>query len=207
MIDAGRFVEHARQFQLVKPQTWFDSPAVYLPLTNKPEDIGRRQEPEEGEQPGQQDGDNQPDTPTPTPPEPQGSFITSDGVASTFVVTQDMLDGANFERLEHVTVRVWITHERRGDVELDLRSPAGVVSVLARARRFDEDADGFLGWKFMTLKHWYVATRLFTDGQGRESRGRVDVIRARPIQSRQDGPLYRVVVAAVGRVCRPFPRA
>jgi hypothetical protein len=36
------------------------------------------------------------------------------------------------ERLEHITVRVWIEHERRGDVEVELTSPNGIVSVLAR---------------------------------------------------------------------------
>lgn len=65
-----------------------------------------------------------------------------------------MLSAANFETLEHITVRVWITHARRGDVEVQIKSPAGIVSVLARQRRFDDDANGLWGWKFMSLKHW-----------------------------------------------------
>jgi kexin len=67
-----------------------------------------------------------------------------------------MLDEANVERLEHVTARVWIDHQRRGDVEVELLSPSGQLSVLARPRRFDEATTGFAGWKFMSVKHWYV---------------------------------------------------
>lgn len=85
---------------------------------------------------------------------PSGTTITEGGIESTFEVTQEMLDDSNFETLEHVTVRVWIEHQRRGDVEVELTSPNGIVSVLARVRRFDEDAVGFLGWKFMSMKHW-----------------------------------------------------
>ncbi|OCF31165.1 kexin [Kwoniella heveanensis BCC8398] len=120
-LDAGLFVEAAEQWKLVKPQAWFDSPAVYLPTTEGP---------------------------------PTGSYITEEGVTSTFEVTQDMLTEANLERLEHITVRVWIDHQRRGDVECEITSPNGVTSVLARQRRFDEANSGFPGWKFMSLKHW-----------------------------------------------------
>jgi kexin len=85
-----------------------------------------------------------------------GTYITSDGIKSTYEVTQEMLDEANVERLEHVTARVWIDHQRRGDVEVELLSPSGQLSVLARQRRFDEATTGFAGWKFMSVKHWYV---------------------------------------------------
>ena len=87
-------------------------------------------------------------------PTPKGTVITSDGVQSSYEVTQEMLDSSNFERLEHITVRVWIEHQRRGDVEVQLTSPGGIKSVLARQRRLDEDASGFQGWKFMSMKHW-----------------------------------------------------
>ncbi|KAK0564317.1 pheromone processing endoprotease [Tilletia horrida] len=81
-------------------------------------------------------------------------FISSIGVQSTFKVTDDLLKKANLEKLEHVTVRVWIHHERRGDVDIELTSPHGTKSVLARPRRYDENTGGFPGWSFMTLKHW-----------------------------------------------------
>ena len=85
---------------------------------------------------------------------PSGTTITADGVQSTFEVTQEIMDDSNLERLEHITVRVWIEHERRGNVEVEITSPNGITSVLARRRRFDEDTNGFPGWKFMSLKHW-----------------------------------------------------
>ncbi|KAK0562432.1 pheromone processing endoprotease [Tilletia horrida] len=81
-------------------------------------------------------------------------FISHLGVTSTFTVTKEMLEKANFESLEHVTARVWIHHERRGDIDIELTSPHGTKSVLARPRRYDEDTRGFPGWSFMSLKHW-----------------------------------------------------
>ena len=153
-IDAGRFVELARTWPLVKPQAWFDSPAVYLPTdgiprlsrptTENPDTIKRQDE-----------GDNEQSNPDPIVTG-TGTYITSDGIKSTYEVTQEMLDEANVERLEHVTARVWIDHQRRGDVEVELLSPSGQLSVLARQRRFDEATSGFAGWKFMSVKHWYV---------------------------------------------------
>ena len=180
MIDAGLFVERAETFQSVKPQAWFDSPAQMLPTDEAPPANQQRKRQDDGDVSGlpmdegeggdQEQGDGDIDTPdAPNPdgagqngepapsPAPQGSFITEQGVTSTFTVTREMLDESNFEKLEHVTARMWITHERRGDVEVELKSPAGIVSVLARARRFDEDGNGFDGWKFMSLRHWYVS--------------------------------------------------
>ncbi|GAA5931885.1 S8 family peptidase [Sporobolomyces koalae] len=83
-----------------------------------------------------------------------GSRITKDGVAASMRVTKKDLEDANLEELEHVTVTVFIEHERRGNIEVELMSPKGMKSILARPRRFDEAATGMLGWKFMTVKHW-----------------------------------------------------
>ncbi|WVQ78821.1 hypothetical protein IAT38_000912 [Cryptococcus sp. DSM 104549] len=173
-LDAGRFVEGAEAWKVVKPQAWYDSPAVYLPTTS-PADVTRRQ-PQDADAPADAPADSDagnanPDdtddtddiddsedgTPTPNPEpvvEPTGSFITESGITSTYEVTQAMLDDANFETLEHITVRVWIDHQRRGDVEVEVKSPNGVTSVLSRQRRYDEADTGFAGWKFMSLKHW-----------------------------------------------------
>lgn len=82
------------------------------------------------------------------------TFIGDGGVKRTFTVTEKMLKDANVESLEHVTVRVWIHHERRGDVNVELTSPHGTKSVLARPRRHDDATTGFPGWGFMSLKHW-----------------------------------------------------
>ncbi|GAA6025721.1 hypothetical protein JCM11491_001556 [Sporobolomyces phaffii] len=83
-----------------------------------------------------------------------GSPISSGGVAASLAVSRRDLDRANLERLEHVTVVVFIEHERRGNIEVELMSPRGMKSILARPRRFDEATTGMLGWKFMTVKHW-----------------------------------------------------
>lgn len=83
-----------------------------------------------------------------------GLVVTKEGAESTIVVTQDDLTNGNFELLEHVTVKVNIQHQRRGNVEVELVSPNGMISKLARTRRFDESASGFPNWVFMTVKHW-----------------------------------------------------
>lgn len=142
----------------MKPQAWFDSPAIRLPATTPPPPApaapadgatSKRQD----EQPADDSSSGEVSPIDVTPP-PPGSFITPEGVTSTFEVTEKMLADANFARLEHVTVRVWIEHQRRGDVYVSLKSPNGIVSTLAAARPWDEANTGFPGWKFMTLKHW-----------------------------------------------------
>jgi kexin len=165
-LDAGLFVEAAENWNLVKPQAWFDSPAVHLP-----DDPDRRRQdsdedaPVEEEQPSeppsggdQEQGEGEGESESGGDPipvvKPSGTTIPQEGVQSTYEVTQQMLDDSNLETLEHITVRVWIDHQRRGDVEVEITSPNGITSVLARVRRFDEDTTGFPGWKFMSLKHW-----------------------------------------------------
>lgn len=85
-----------------------------------------------------------------------GEFIGKRGVTSSVKVDEDTLKTNNFERLEHITVQVWISHGRRGDVEVEIVSPNGIKSVLAGARRWDDHSTGYPGWKFMSVKHWYV---------------------------------------------------
>ncbi|CDZ97435.1 kex protein [Phaffia rhodozyma] len=136
-INVGKLVEYAESWKLVKPQAWFESPLVHLDNHTQSSLLSSI------------DADANIIT-----RDSPGAFIPPTGVSSTFVVTADMLTRANFERLEHVTARVWIQHDRRGDVEVELVSPKGIKSVLARTRRADEDPDGFNGWKFMSMKHW-----------------------------------------------------
>jgi len=83
-----------------------------------------------------------------------GEVIGLGGVTSTISIKEDMAQQANFEKLEHIVIRVWIDHTRRGDVEVQLSSPGGVRSVLAEKRRSDDAPSGFPGWTFMTVKHW-----------------------------------------------------
>jgi kexin len=58
------------------------------------------------------------------------------------------------EKLEHINVKVWIQHGKRGDVEVELRSPHGIRSVLAGKRSGDSATTGYPGWTFMSVKHW-----------------------------------------------------
>ncbi|KAI9669260.1 MAG: pheromone processing endoprotease [Trizodia sp. TS-e1964] len=81
---------------------------------------------------------------------PQGS----EGLASGFEVTKSALQGANLERLEHVTVTMNVEHGRRGDISVDLVSPNGIVSHLSTTRRNDASAAGYQDWTFMSVIHW-----------------------------------------------------
>ncbi|KAF2835502.1 KEX1 protease precursor [Patellaria atrata CBS 101060] len=81
---------------------------------------------------------------------PQGD----QGLASIFTVTEDMLREANFERLEHVTLTMNVEHTRRGDLSVELRSPTGVISHIATARKMDDKAAGYVDWTFMSVAHF-----------------------------------------------------
>ncbi|KAG8725276.1 pheromone processing endoprotease [Ceratobasidium sp. 395] len=127
-IDAWVYVQAAKTWNLVKPQAFLELKPTVLGGA----DISRAFW---GEMKG-------------------GTLIPEGGVKSEVEVTADMLRERNFEKLEHITIKVWITHTKRGDVEVELVSPKGIKSVLAAKRRYDQDEKGFPGWRFMTLKHW-----------------------------------------------------
>lgn len=125
-LDAYEYVMAAQKWKLVKPQAWIELPPVQVEGGTMDKD-------------GHFEG---------------GRRIKEDGIKSEIEVTSQMLRDNNFDSLEHVTVKVWIQHTRRGDVEVELTGPHGVSSVLAEKRRNDKDPDGFRGWKFMSVKHW-----------------------------------------------------
>ncbi len=125
-IDAWALIELARTWKLVKPQAWLELPEI---------DIEGAEVLPTGEMRG-------------------GRPIPSEGLQSTTQVTKERMKEANFERLEHVTVRVWIGHSMRGDVEVWIVSPNEIKSVLAGPRRLDTADSGFIGWQFMSVKHW-----------------------------------------------------
>lgn len=118
----------AQQWELVKPQAWVHLPAVQLGggAMTSSEDMSG------------------------------GVPIVPGGVSSSISISEDFLKGHNFETLEHVTVRVWIQHSKRGDVEVELVSPNGIKSILAAPRKIDDATSGFPGWRFMSVKHWCV---------------------------------------------------
>lgn len=83
-----------------------------------------------------------------------GTFRDARARRSSIRVTDTMLRSANLAALEHVTVDVWIAHPQRGAVQVELVSPHGTRSVLARPRRYDNAGTGFPGWTFSALTHW-----------------------------------------------------
>ena len=82
--------------------------------------------------------------------------IGPDGRKDSIEITTAMLLDNNLQTLEHIDIRVWINHPRRGDVMADLFSPNGIKSVLSERRVDDEAKTGFPGWSFMTINHWYA---------------------------------------------------
>ncbi|KAI0318823.1 kex protein [Amylostereum chailletii] len=125
-LDGYAFVMAAKDWELVKPQTWIEKPAVQI---------------EDGtcDVNGVMNG---------------GQLIVPGGLESKITVTEEDVSKNGFDKLEHITVRVWIAHTRRGDVEVELLSPKGVKSILAARRRTDAADTGYPGWRFMTVKHW-----------------------------------------------------
>lgn len=115
----------AKSWTLVKPQTWVQTDTVQLKNGRMTED----------EYFG-------------------GEFIAKGGITNTITVTKEMLTKNNFESLEHINVKVWIDHARRGDVKVEVVSPNNIKSILAGARSGDKSDEGFPGWTFMTVKHW-----------------------------------------------------
>ncbi|KAL8923605.1 MAG: hypothetical protein Q9208_004552 [Pyrenodesmia sp. 3 TL-2023] len=81
---------------------------------------------------------------------PQGT----DGLISSFEVTEAALKKANLERLEHVTVTMNIEHTRRGDISVELRSPSNFVSHLSVVRKLDDAKYGYEDWTFSSVAHW-----------------------------------------------------
>ena len=55
------------------------------------------------------------------------------------------------ERVEHVTVKLSITHPRRGQLRITLISPSGTPSVLATVHG---DTNGNIDWTYMTVRNW-----------------------------------------------------
>ncbi|KAG8819595.1 pheromone processing endoprotease [Serendipita sp. 400] len=124
-LDAYALVTLARTWTLVKPQAWLELQTIEF------EDARM----ENNEMLG-------------------GEQIPPGGIRSSTTVTQEMLEDHSFDKLEHITVKVWIRHTRRGDVEAEIVSPAGIKSILAPKRQYDDATTGFVGWTFMSVKHW-----------------------------------------------------
>ncbi|KAK3508672.1 hypothetical protein QTP70_003316 [Hemibagrus guttatus] len=62
--------------------------------------------------------------------------------------------GRHVTYLEHVILRITITHPHRGDLSISLTSPSGTKSQLLAVRPNDHSSDAFTKWEFMTTHCW-----------------------------------------------------
>ncbi|HUR22023.1 MAG TPA: S8 family serine peptidase, partial [Vicinamibacterales bacterium] len=74
--------------------------------------------------------------------------INAIGINDSITITGE----SNFV-IEHVEVDFNATHTWRGDLQVKLTSPTGVVSTLATIRPSDS-GDNFTNWKFGSVRHW-----------------------------------------------------
>ncbi|KAF7327776.1 PHOMO B domain-containing protein [Mycena kentingensis (nom. inval.)] len=125
-LDAYAYLKAAQNWQVVKPQVWFRTPTIRL---------------EDGKMNVEEEFSG-------------GTHIPVGGITSVITVTPEMVAAANMEKLEHITVKVWIQHGKRGDVEVEIRSPSGIRSVLGGKRSGDAATTSYAGWTFMSVKHW-----------------------------------------------------
>jgi subtilisin-like proprotein convertase family protein len=68
------------------------------------------------------------------------------GISRTFDLAASRL------RVEQVTLRLSATHDYRGDLEVTLTSPSGMVSKLAALH--GDPNDDYTDWTFSSLRHW-----------------------------------------------------
>ncbi|XP_076845203.1 proprotein convertase subtilisin/kexin type 5b isoform X3 [Brachyhypopomus gauderio] len=82
--------------------------------------------------------------------------IRPDHVVRSVYKATGCTDNANHHviYLEHVVVRITITHPRRGDLSINLTSPSGTKSQILANRLFDHSMEGFKNWEFMTTHCW-----------------------------------------------------
>ena len=89
----------------------------------------------------------------------------------TGVTLPFQFDGAPTTRTEHMEVVVNIQHPHRGDLDIQLVSPAGVVSHLATPEPLDDGSyswpsgttipagsRGYVNWPFSSVRHWGEAS-------------------------------------------------
>ncbi|CAB1448387.1 unnamed protein product [Pleuronectes platessa] len=100
--------------------------------------------------------------------------------------------------VEHVVVRVTITHGRRGDLSITLTSPSGTVSQLLANRPLDNSTEGFHNWELMTTHCW-----------GEQAAGEWTLeIKDTPSQKRDDaelGMLKEWSLVIYGTAEQPYP--
>ncbi|KFQ70738.1 Proprotein convertase subtilisin/kexin type 7, partial [Phaethon lepturus] len=96
--------------------------------------------------------------PLPVPGLPRGQVEQTQpawaNAAFLFPVSTADLELSGMRTLEHVAVTVTITHPRRGNLEIRLFCPSGMMSLIGTARSMDSDPNGFTDWTFSTVRCW-----------------------------------------------------
>ena len=64
------------------------------------------------------------------------------------------IPNAEITKLEHVVLTVSFVHKRRGQVSIDLYSPAKTRSQMLSTRKYDDSDEGLDEWNFMTVHKW-----------------------------------------------------
>ncbi|XP_040901594.1 proprotein convertase subtilisin/kexin type 7 [Toxotes jaculatrix] len=72
----------------------------------------------------------------------------------TWNVSAADLSQSGMETLEHVAVTMTITHPSRGNLEILLICPSGMISVVGARRTIDRDPTGYQDWTFSTVRCW-----------------------------------------------------
>ncbi|KAG4065803.1 hypothetical protein HA402_012481, partial [Bradysia odoriphaga] len=70
----------------------------------------------------------------------------------TLQLTVQHCKGVNY--LEHVQAKITLTSQRRGDIQIYLKSPAGTKVCLLTSRSHDVSRSGFNQWPFMSVHTW-----------------------------------------------------
>eukprot|EP00301_Raphidiophrys_heterophryoidea_P006337 c12564_g1_i3.p1 GENE.c12564_g1_i3~~c12564_g1_i3.p1 ORF type:complete len:1536 (+),score=430.03 c12564_g1_i3:367-4608(+) len=68
------------------------------------------------------------------------------------VPSPDPIGSQRVTTVEMVEVYVWITCVHRGSVTIELRSPSGTTSILAKIK--EESYPDYDGWRLMSVQHW-----------------------------------------------------
>lgn len=68
------------------------------------------------------------------------------GITRSFSITDNPV------RVEHVTLRLNINHTSRGNLEITLTSPSGMVSRLTAVH--SDSNDNYANWTFSSVRHW-----------------------------------------------------
>uniref|UniRef100_A0A8C5ELX1 Proprotein convertase subtilisin/kexin type 5-like n=1 Tax=Gouania willdenowi TaxID=441366 RepID=A0A8C5ELX1_GOUWI len=96
---------------------------------------------------------------------------------------------------EHVVVPVTLTHRRRGDLSITLKSPSGTVSQLLANRPLDSSTEGFQDWEFMTTHCW-----------GEKAAGKWTLTIQDTSSQKRDGLLNKWSLVIYGTSELPHPR-